>query len=147
MDQNMTLATKWLLPDTFLKFLCCFARICNFLFEDCKCILVKVISMLKTGGGEDQGRRLTKTVADPVFSGTSTFIANFLLCSGGEGSLHWASVCTTVTSAVRKTYWNGIKQTLVSIASCYIFGPTIEWYTIHSTKIIGQFVAKKRTHI
>ena len=58
---------------------------------------------VKTGGGEDHGRRLTEIVADPVFSGTSTF-ANFLLCSGGEGSLHWASICTAVTSTVRKTH-------------------------------------------
>ena len=91
------------LPDTFLKCLCCFATICNFLFEDCKCILVKVASSVAVKGGEGQGRRLTEIVADPVFSGTSTF-ANFSLCSGGERSLHWASVCTAVTSAVRKTH-------------------------------------------
>ena len=54
----MTLANEvTFLPDTFLKCLCCFATICNFLFEDCKCILVKVASSIAVKGGEDQGKK------------------------------------------------------------------------------------------
>ena len=75
-------------------------------------IAVKVTSMppalqRKLEVGKIRGRRLTEIVADPVFSSTSTF-ANFSFCSGGERSLHWASVCTAVTSAVWKTHRNGI---------------------------------------
>ena len=60
----------------------CFARIFNFFScipnEDCGESHFHASSVAeKTGGGEDQGRRLTEIVADPVFTGTSTF-TNFL---------------------------------------------------------------------